>query len=84
MNSVVAAWRGCDVVSVRRDHVREFLESCLNRQDPPKIDVLVGFVDGVAQVHHQLYRVGPSELVEVKGGKGPPEDRVSQNSQKQY
>ncbi|KND57491.1 hypothetical protein BVER_05806 [Candidatus Burkholderia verschuerenii] len=28
--------------------------------------------------------VGPSELVEVKGGKGPPEDRVSQNSQKQY
>ncbi|KND57224.1 putative fucose ABC transporter, ATP-binding component [Candidatus Burkholderia verschuerenii] len=30
------------------------------------------------------YVVGPSELVEVKGGKGPPEDRVSQNSQKQY
>ncbi|WP_157056216.1 hypothetical protein [Candidatus Burkholderia verschuerenii] len=30
------------------------------------------------------YLVGPSELVEVKGGKGPPEDRVSQNSQKQY
>jgi hypothetical protein len=28
--------------------------------------------------------VGPSELVETKRGEGLPEDRISQNSQKQY
>ncbi|WP_269750795.1 hypothetical protein [Candidatus Burkholderia verschuerenii] len=37
-----------------------------------------------AKIRDAPILVGPSELVEVKGGKGPPEDRVSQNSQKQY
>ncbi|MFM0327813.1 hypothetical protein [Caballeronia glebae] len=50
LDRLVAAWEGCKPMELADDSRQRFLETCLNRDSPPPLTLLNGFVAGVADV----------------------------------